>query len=561
MQAQWWKKAVVYQIYPRSFYDSNGDGIGDLGGIAQKLDYLQTLGIDVVWLSPVYQSPGDDNGYDISDYRAILKEFGSIQDFEYMLSEAHKRNIKIVMDLVVNHTSDEHHWFVESRKGADNPYRDYYIWRKGNGSTPPNNWASWFYGSAWKYDEMTDEYYLHIFSEKQPDLNWENEKVRWEVYDMMKWWLDKGVDGFRMDVISLLSKHQDFPDGTVNGGRGKFGDLTPYCENGPRIHAFLQEMNREVLHGRDVMTVGETPNVTVEQAVQYTNAQGTELNMVFQFEHMVIDHGPYGKYSAMPFHLKDLKKAMSKWQTGLFGVGWNSLYLENHDQPRSVSRFGNDSTKEYWEKSAKMLAVCLHMMQGTPYIYQGQEIGMTNIHLPSIEDYNDIEARNAYRDLVETQKLIAEKEFMRSVHCLSRDNARSPMQWDNSLNAGFSTGTPWFTVNPNYTELNAADQLSDENSVFHFYRRLIQLRKQFDIITTGRYELMEDTDERLYGYRRVGEGETLLVVCNFSADQVPFSPDSAWKGAELLISNYSALSDDAVLRPYEAFVYRVCENV
>lgn len=561
MNTQWWKKSVVYQIYPRSFCDSNGDGIGDLNGVTQKLDYLKELGVDVIWLSPIYQSPNDDNGYDISDYQAIMQEFGCMEDFDRLLAQAHERGLRIVLDLVVNHTSDEHVWFAESRKSKDNPYRDYYIWKPGKNGKEPNNWGSWFFNSAWKLDEITGEYYLHIFSKKQPDLNWDNPKVRHDVYDMMHWWLDKGVDGFRMDVISLISKQADFPDGAVCGECGKYGSLTPFCEHGPNVHSYLQEMNREVLSRYDIMTVGETPNGTLEEATRYTNADGTELNMVFQFEHVMLDHGPYGKYSASPFHLNQFKQVMTKWQNGLYEIGWNSLYLENHDQPRSVTRFGNDSSREYWEKSAKMLAVCLHMMQGTPYIYQGQEIGMTNIQLTSIEEYCDIEARNAYIDLVQTQKLISNQEFMRSMHLLSRDNARTPMQWDSSTNAGFTSGTPWFAINKNYTEVNVASQLQDENSVFQFYRKLISLRKQNDIIINGKYVLTENTDERLYVYERIGEAEKLLVICNFSNQNVAFAPSEEYAVAEVWLKNYpdAPAAANLTLRPYEAIVYHLTQ--
>ena len=565
MSTNWWKKAVVYQIYPRSFCDSNGDGIGDLNGITGRLDYLKTLGVDVLWLSPVYQSPNADNGYDISDYRAIMKEFGTMEDFERLLCEAHKRGLRIVMDLVVNHTSDEHAWFRESRKSENNPYRDYYIWKKGKDSKPPNNWGSWFYGSAWEYDQQTDSHYLHIFSKKQPDLNWENPKVRREIYDMMTWWLEKGVDGFRMDVISLISKNQRFPDGQVTGAYGEYGDLTPYCENGPRVHEYLQEMNREVLSRYDIMTVGETPNATVEEAARYTNAAGTELNMVFQFEHVAIDHGPYGKYTENRFQLSDLIRVMSKWQEGLSGVGWNSLYWENHDQPRSVSRFGNASTPFLWEKSAKMLATCLHMLQGTPYIYQGQELGMTNPNFSSLEDYPDIDARQAYELLVKAQGKMSEEEFLRCVQNLGRDNGRTPMQWSGQKNGGFTAGEPWIKVNPNYQRINAQNQVGRPDSVFSYYQRLIRLRKTYEIITEGTYELLDSGSNTVWAYQRVWNRERLLVLANFS-DQEACCPlaKNPEVTRQILISNYDDVKSET-LRPYEAVAFyereRADENI
>lgn len=398
MNKKWWKESVVYQIYPRSFKDSNGDGIGDLKGIIEKLDYLKELGIDVIWLSPIYKSPNDDNGYDISDYRDIMDEFGSLEDFDVLLDEAHKRNIKIIMDLVVNHTSDEHRWFIESKKSVDNKFRDYYVWKNGKDGQPPNNWGSFFSGSTWEYDEETEMYYLHLFSKKQPDLNWENNEVRNSVYDMMKWWLDKGIDGFRMDVINMISKVQTFPDGPKEEN-ASYGDIVPYAINGPRVHEFLKEMHKEVLSKYDIMTVGETPAVSPEDVLKYAGENEEELNMVFHFEHMDLGFGPEGKWSNLGFKLTELKGILTKWQKALENDGWNSLYWDNHDQPRAVSRFGND--KEYWLESAKMLGTCLHMMKGTPYIFQGEEIGMTNVAFDNIEDYRDIETLNSYEELVE----------------------------------------------------------------------------------------------------------------------------------------------------------------
>jgi oligo-1,6-glucosidase len=555
---QWWKEAVVYQIYPRSFMDSNGDGIGDLRGITERLDYLKDLGVDVLWLSPVYDSPNDDNGYDIRDYRAIMAEFGTMADFDELLAEAHKRGLKILMDLVVNHSSDEHPWFKESRKSRDNPYRDYYIWREGRGNNPPNNWASWFYGSAWEYDPPTESYYLHIFSRKQADLNWENPKVRREVYDLMKFWLDTGVDGFRMDVINLISKHQGFPDGEVTGQYGPYGEPGPFCCNGPRVHEFLREMNREVLSKYDIMTVGETPRVTVDEAKRYTNAEGSELNMVFQFEHVKTEHGPYGKYTRQRFRLEDIKRIMSAWQEGLYAAGWNSLYWENHDQSRSVSRFGNDSTPLFREKSAKMLACCLYLLQGTPFIYQGQELGMTNARFDTIAEYRDIEALNAYKTLVEQEQVYTHDEMMDCINRMGRDNARFPFQWDGGPNAGFTTGTPWIRVNPNHTVINAASQINDENSILHFYKKLIALRKEHRIILSGSYRLLKSPED-LWVYVRELEGQTLLVISSFSDKRQYYTipEDLAEKQRELLIGNYPVEDNwqGINLRAYECRAY------
>ncbi|WP_143416053.1 alpha-glucosidase [Geobacillus sp. E263] len=559
MERAWWKEAVVYQIYPRSFYDSNGDGIGDIRGIIAKLDYLKELGVDVVWLSPVYKSPNDDNGYDISDYREIMDEFGTMEDWEEMLEEMHKRGIKLVMDLVVNHTSDEHPWFIESRKSKDNPYRDYYIWRPGKDGKEPNNWESCFGGSAWEYDETTGEYYLHLFSKKQPDLNWENPKVRREVYDMMKFWLDKGVDGFRMDVINMISKTPGLPDGEPQEGK-KYVSGSKYFMNGPRVHEFLQEMNREVLSKYDIMTVGETPGVTPREGILYTDPSRHELNMVFQFEHVDLDSGPGGKWDIRPWSLADLKTTMTKWQKELEGKGWNSLYLNNHDQPRAVSRFGDDG--KYRVESAKMLATFLHMMQGTPYIYQGEEIGMTNVRFPSIEDYRDIETLNMYKERVEEYGEDPQ-EVMEKIYYKGRDNARTPMQWDDSENAGFTTGTPWIPVNPNYKEINVKEALADPNSVFHYYKKLIQLRKQHDIIVYGTYDLILEDDPYIYAYTRTLGNEKLIVITNFSEKTPVFRlpDDITYKTKELLISNYDVDETEELkeirLRPWEARVYKI----
>lgn len=551
MNRTWWKEAVIYQIYPRSFMDSNGDGIGDLQGIISRLDYLKYLGIDVIWLSPVYQSPNDDNGYDISDYQDIMDEFGTMEDFDALLAAAHKRGIKIVMDLVVNHTSDEHKWFVESRKSKDNAYRDYYIWREGkDAQTPPNNWGSCFGGSAWQYDEATGMYYLHLFSKKQPDLNWDNPKVRQEVFDMMTWWCDKGIDGFRMDVISMISKTAEMPDGK---GDGQYGDFGPYCTHGPNVHKYLQEMNEKVLSRYDIMTVGETAGVTTELAKQYAGEDTRELNMVFQFEHVEGD-GKYGKWTDEKIPLTTLKKTLSRWQVDLYGQAWNSLFWDNHDQPRAVSRFGDDRP-QYRAVSAKMLATCLHMLQGTPYIYQGEELGMTNYPFRSPDDFRDIESINAYREWC-TEGSLSHEEFWPCITFKSRDNARTPMQWDDTPQAGFTAGLPWLPVNPNYQEINAKAETADPDSVFHYYKKLIALRKTHPVIVYGRYELLLPDSEELYVYTRTLEEEQLLVVCSFSDHETAYTLPDAFVGTPCLISNVENVYDktEMTLQPYEAFV-------
>ncbi|KAI3349625.1 alpha-glucosidase [Clostridium botulinum] len=553
MKTNWWKESVVYQIYPRSFKDSNGDGIGDIRGIIEKLDYLKELGIDVIWLSPVYKSPNDDNGYDISDYKDIMTEFGTMNDFDELLNSAHEKGIKIMMDLVVNHTSDEHQWFVESRKSENNKYRDYYVWKKGKDGQPPNNWTSCFSGPAWQYDEETSMYYLHLFSKKQPDLNWESAELRNDVYLMMQWWLDKGIDGFRMDVINFISKNQEFPDG-VNG------DFSKYSMNGPRIHEFLEEMNEKVLRDKNLITVGEMPGVSVEEAKLYTGEDRNELNMVFQFEHTDLGNGKYGKWHKNSFKLTDLKRIMTKWQKGLENEGWNSLYWNNHDQPRVVSRFGND--KKYWKESAKMLATCLHMMKGTPYIYQGEEIGMTNVAFEDLNDYKDIEIINAYNDLV-IKNGRSHDEMMEGIYDRGRDNARTPMQWNSSVNAGFTTGTPWIKVNPNYNEINAESQIGDKDSIFNYYKELIKIRKDNEIIVYGNYDLILDDSEDIYAYVRTLNEEQLLVICNFSSNtsefKLPNNIKSKYK--KLLIANYDECKEETLenisLRPYECRAYLI----
>ena len=550
----WWQRAVVYQVYPRSFYDSNGDGIGDLNGVRAKLDYIRRLGVDVIWLNPIYKSPNDDNGYDISDYRAIMDEFGTMEDFDRLLAEAHEKGLRIVMDLVVNHTSDEHPWFIESRKSAESPYRDYYIWREGKDGNPPNNWGASFRGSAWERCEETGMYYLHTFSKKQPDLNWENETVRGEVYDLMRFWLDKGIDGFRMDVINYISKTPEMPDGPMMNRL--YGNFRPYCLNGPRVHEFLQEMNREVLSHYDVMTVGETPGVSVEQAQRYTGPDEHELNMVFQFAHVNLDYDENGKWTLKRVPLDGLRRVLSEWQTGLHGKGWNSLYLNNHDQPRMVSRFGDDSTEALRSASAKMLGVLMHMMQGTPYVYQGEELGMTNVAFPDISDYRDIDTLNAWNEM--TGELgVSPEHMMACIHRRSRDNARTPMQWSAAPNAGFTTGTPWIGVNPNYTTINAEAQENDQDSVLCFYRRLIALRRELAIITEGDYALLLDDHPQIFAYQRSWQGQRLYVICSFSAQTFDAPEILPYCGGRLLLCNYAPDGDTQTLRPYEARVYLV----
>jgi oligo-1,6-glucosidase len=561
MKRTWWKESVVYQIYPRSFCDSNGDGIGDLRGIISRLDYLKDLGIDVVWLSPVYKSPNDDNGYDISNYRDIMDEFGTLADWEEMLAGMHQRGIKLVMDLVVNHTSDEHPWFVEARKAVDNPYRDYYIWRPGVDGREPNNWASFFGGSAWQLDEATGEYYLHLFSKKQPDLNWENPKVRAEVFELMRWWLDKGIDGFRMDVINMISKVPGLPDvPSTAGERYAYGG--PGFLHGPRLMEFLHEMKQQALAPYDTLTVGETPGTSPEQASELTNEENGVLSMVFQFEHMDLDGDPAGPVagSAGSWSLSDLKRVMTRWQKGLEDRGWNSLYLSNHDQPRPVSRFADDG--RYRVESAKMLATFLHMQQGTPYVYQGEEIGMTNVAFESIADYRDIATLNAYREAVEEHG-VDPRLALAVVHARSRDNARTPMQWDDGPRAGFTTGEPWIKVNPNHASINVKQALADPNSVLHYYRQLIRLRRENPVMVYGTYDLILADHPQIYAFTRTLEDDRLLVILNFSGDAPVFElPEYLYSyDKQSLIGNYeidpAAKIGRLTLRPYEARVYRL----
>ena len=541
MERKWWHSSVVYQIYPRSFNDSNGDGIGDINGIREKLDYLKELGIDVIWLSPVYKSPNDDNGYDISDYCDIMDEFGTMEDMDNLLKEANEKGIKILMDLVVNHTSDEHKWFIEAKKSKDNKYRDYYVWRDPVNGHEPNDLGSCFSGSAWQYDELTGQYYLHLFSKKQPDLNWENENVRNEVYKMMNFWIDKGIGGFRMDVIDLIGK---VPDEMITG-------------NGPKLHDYLQEMNKAALEGHDLLTVGETWGATPEIAKLYSNPKRKELSMVFQFEHIGLDQiEGKEKWDVKPLDLLDLKKVLSKWQTELEGEGWNSLFWNNHDLPRIVSRWGND--REYRVESAKMLATLLHGMKGTPYIYQGEELGMTNVRFEDINEYNDIETLNMYKDRI--SKGYSHDEIMASIYAKGRDNARTPMQWDSTENAGFTTGKPWLAVNRNYKFINAEDCLQDKDSIFYHYKKLINIRKHNDTIIYGDYKLLLPEDKNIFAYSRELNGDKIVVVCNFYHNEANLNFKEDFNNVEILLSNYkdsSILMKDLKLRPYEAIMYRV----
>lgn len=555
MNEKWWKNAVVYQIYPRSFKDSNGDGIGDLEGIYEKLDYLAELGIDVIWMSPVYKSPNDDNGYDISDYQDIMDDFGTMDDFDRVLAKAHSLNIKIMMDLVVNHTSDEHKWFIESKKSKDNPYHDYYMWadpdKNGN---PPNRWESCFSGSAWEYVESVGQFYLHSFSKKQPDLNWDNPKVRDEVFKMMTWWCDKGIDGFRMDVISMISKYPGLPDGPENGN-GYTGNTS--CD-GPNIHKYLREMNEKVLSKYRLITVGECPGVNAEQAKKYANIDGSELDMIFQFEHVsgsALKPCHHGKWDGEAMTMPELRANFTKWQKDLEGCAWNSLFLSNHDQPRCVSRFGNDS-EQYRELSAKMLATMTHFQKGTPYVYQGEELGMTNAYMENIADYRDIESLNAYKELT-TKENIPAKTVMGYIKAVGRDNARTPMQWDASDNGGFTSGTPWLQVNKNYKTINAAAQVNDPDSVFAYYKKLIALRHTNEVMVNGVYDVLIPDHPQIYAYTRTLGDKQLLVLCNDSDTNAAIPAELQEKihaAKNILIQNYKD-TDESTLRPYEAVVY------
>ena len=538
MEKKWWQSSVVYQIYPRSFADSNGDGMGDIPGITGKIEYLKKLGVNVLWICPIYQSPQDDNGYDISDYRAVYPEFGTMEDMKILIQKCQDNDIKIIMDLVVNHTSDEHPWFIEAKKSLDNPYRDYYIWRKGEDGQPPNDLMSNFGGSAWEYSPETNEYYLHFYSKKQPDLNWENPKLRQKIYDMMNWWLDQGIAGFRMDVIDLIGK---IPDQKIK-------------ENGPMLHKYLHEMNEATFGHRDSMTVGECWGATPEVGRLYTDPERKELSMIFQFEQIQLDKKPGGqRWDLKPLYLPDLKCVFSKWQTELEGHGWNSLFWNNHDLPRIVSRWGNDG--DYRVLSAKMLATLLHGMKGTPYIYQGEEIGMTNVPFQTIDEFPDIETQNIYQERLKAG--FTEEETMYAIRAKARDNARTPMQWNAEKNAGFTEGTPWYRVNPNYKEINVEQALVDPESVFYHYQKLIQLRKEHEVMVYGTYQLLFPEDEDLYIYTRTLEEEKWLIVCNFHEKTRKLHCKRA---GQVMLSNYAdtpAAEKITELRPYEAVIYQM----
>lgn len=536
MEKKWWQDKVVYQIYPRSFQDSNGDGIGDIQGIISRLDYLADLGIDAIWLSPVYQSPQDDNGYDISDYQNIDPMFGTLEDMELLIQEAQKRNIKIIMDLVLNHSSDEHHWFQEAKKSKDNPYHDYYVWRDGEEGILPNDMKASFGGSAWEWVPELQQYYFHQFSVKQPDLNWENPKVRREIYDMILWWMEKGVGGFRLDVIDQIAKE---PDKKITA-------------NGPRLHEFIRELSRETFQKADLITVGETWGATPEIAKLYSNPDGSEFSMVFQFEHVMLDQEPgKEKWDLSPLPFVELKKNFAKWQNELYGCGWNSLFWNNHDLPRIVSRWGND--KEYREESAKMLATILHGMQGTPYIYQGEELGMTNVTFPDITHYRDIETLNMYQERIESG--YQKDDIMQSLYAKSRDNARTPMQWDDSMNAGFTQGEPWIEVNSNYKEINVKNETENPNSIYNYYKKLIKLRKSNDIFTQGDFTLLCEDDPQIFAYIRKIENEIMCIIANFTGKPAPCNLLQKWSDKETLIHNYKTENTDGILRPYEAIIY------
>lgn len=554
----WWRTAVVYQVYPRSFADADGDGIGDLAGLRSRLDHLQRLGVDVIWLCPVYVSPGADNGYDIADYEAIDPTFGTLEDFDALLADLHGRGMRLIIDLVVNHTSDEHPWFAESRSSRHSPRRDWYVWRParpghrpGQPGAEPTNWTSFFSGPTWTYHEATGEYYLHLFDRKQPDLNWRNPDVRQAIYQMMRWWLDRGVDGFRMDVINLIAKDPTWPDG--EGGNG-----FPHYANRPEVHEYLREMHREVFEGRDgLLTVGEMPGVTLDEAVLFTDPARRELDMVFQFEHVSLDHGPGGKFDPRPLELTALKASLDRWQTGLHHTGWNSLYFSNHDQPRSVSRFGDDGV--HWRESATALATVLHMHRGTPYVYQGEEIGMTNMPVPDETVLRDVESLRYVDEALAGGRSL--EEVLPGIAAMGRDHARTPMQWDGTQHAGFTTGAPWIEVNRNHKWLNARAQYDDPHSVFNHYRRLIELRHTLPVVAHGDFRMLWPNDEHVYGFERTYEGTQLLTVANLSGSSRVVDLGPGWTRGELVLTNMlpanrppAEQTAKVTLRPWEARV-------
>ena len=547
MKKKWWKEGVVYQIYPRSFKDTTGNGLGDIYGIIEKLDYIKSLGVDIIWLCPVYESPNDDNGYDISDYKAISNDFGGSNAFDKLLKGIHQRGLKLVMDLVLNHSSDEHKWFKESRKSKDNPYRDYYFWKPSKDGNPPNNWTSFFSGSAWKEDPITDEYFLHLFTKKQPDLNWENPKVRKEIHDIVDFWCKKGVDGFRMDVISLISKQLEFPDSIYPKDYGK--TIKNYYANGPKIHQYLNELNKEILSKYDIMTVGEGPGIDLSNGLDYVNVDRNELNMIFHFDHMFIDNGPGGKYDPIDVSLPKFKKVFNDWDTKLKDKGWGSIFLGNHDFSRMVSRFGNDS--KYHIESAKLLALLIFTLRGTVYVYQGDEIGMTNVAYPSIEDYNDVETLNSWNEAKAKGQNM--KDYLKLVHRQSRDNARTPMQWDKTNNSGFSQGESWLKVNSNYESINVETQENDAHSILNFYRQMIAFRKSNKVMVYGDYKCMNEDDENLYIYSRSDENDHYIILLNFSDNiQSIKHLEFSLNASKLIISNLGASHSITELQPWEA---------
>ena len=544
----WWKEAVVYQIYPRSFKDSNNDGIGDIRGIISKLDYIHSLGIDVIWLCPVYDSPNDDNGYDIRDYYQVMTDFGTMNDFDDLLKGVHDRQMKLIMDLVPNHTSDEHNWFKEAKKAKDNPYRDYYIWQSAEKGNPPNNWPSFFSGSAWQYDDATNEYYLHLFSKKQPDLNWDNPKVRAEIYKVMHFWFKKGIDGFRMDVVSLISKPKGLPDTkSVN-----FTDIIAESyANGPAVHDYLKEMHEQVLSHYNCMTVGEGPGITLDNALHYVGKDRNELQMIFHFGHMYIDNGPGGKYDPVDYDLVDMKRVFSQWDEKLAHEGWGSIFLGNHDFPRIVSRFGND--KEYWAESAKLLAVLLLTMRGTPFLYQGDEIGMTNVAFENIDDYRDIETLNSWQTSLDSG--VATAAMLPLIHQQSRDNARTPIQWSEERNAGFSEADPWIKINPNFKEVNVANQENNNDSIFSFYKKMINYRKANKGLIYGDYTCLDESDPEMYTFERLHEGAYFLIMLNFS-DHSQTREILNEHDLSLDFGNYKIPNTKSVFRPWEAKIFK-----
>jgi alpha-glucosidase len=551
MNKYWWKEAVCYQIYPRSFMDSNGDGIGDLQGVITKLDYLQEFGIDVLWICPFFKSPNADNGYDISDYQDIMEEFGTMEDFELLLKESHKRGMKVILDLVINHSSDEHPWFIESRSSKDNPKRDWYIWKDGVDGKEPNNWESIFSGSAWDFDEKTQQYYLHLFHQKQPDLNWENPEVRHALYDMVNWWLDKGIDGFRVDAISHIKKFPGMPD-LPNPDHLDFVPSFDMHMNQEGIHEFLKELKEETFDKYDIMTVGEANGVKIHQADEWVGEQNGKFDMVFQFEHL----GLWSKGANDSVDVIGLKQTLSKWQTELHGNGWNALFFENHDQPRSVSTWGND--EEYWMESAKMLGACYFLMQGTPFIYQGQEIGMTNVQFDSIDDYDDVGMKNYYR--IETAKGRPHQEMMEIIWKSGRDNSRTPMQWNHQQNAGFTDGNPWMKVNANHLNINVETQKNDPNSIYSFYKDMISLRKQHEVFVYGEYSLLLENHPAVYAYKRTYEDSSVIVICNFGDQPQNITLEDLPAGqGKLVLNNYDSavheLAENLSLKPYETRVY------